>query len=99
MRLQYRLLTLLTASLVTVLALAAAGCGGGGGGGIEDESATQILQDTFRSQGKIHSGRLTVGVDADLKGVQGVNGPVALKLSGPFESSDQDGTLPKFAFA
>jgi hypothetical protein len=96
MRLQARLLTLLVAAVAC--ALAAAGCGGGGGGGIADESATQILQDTFRSQGKIDSGRLTLAVNADLKGVQGVKGPVALKLSGPFQSAGQDGKLPKFAF-
>jgi hypothetical protein len=97
MRPQVRLLTVFLAALVAVLAVA--GCGGGGASDTEDQSASAILQKTFGSDATIHSGRLTLGLDADVReGVQGVSGPVKVRLTGPFESSDDAGKLPKFAF-
>jgi hypothetical protein len=92
-RLQVRLLTSLLAVLLGAALLV--GCGGGGGGG--GESATQVLDQTFGSGGAVKCGRLTLTLDADLNGVQGVNGQVQIRLDGPFQSEGPN-LLPKFDF-
>jgi len=78
-------------ALLSVTALA--GCGGGGG----NANVDSILKDTFGSNSSVKSGRLNLAVDADVKGVKNLNGPVSIKLTGPFQSSGK-GKLPKFDF-
>lgn len=93
MRLQVALPALVIAVLLA--AVAVVGCGGGGDDQTSDASATELVNATFTGDTSIRSGKLTLGLDAD---VQGVAKPVSLKLSGPFESSDSKTELPKFAF-
>jgi hypothetical protein len=93
MRLQVALPALLIAVLIA--ALTVAGCGGGGDDKTSDASAPDLLNATFSGDTSIRSGKLTLGLDAD---VQGVAQPVSLRLSGPFQSSGSKTELPKFAF-
>ena len=85
-------------NLLLLLLAACALILGACGGSSSDDSVDEVLQKTFASDKKIESGRLGVELNADLKGVQGLNGPVRLRLSGPFESSSGDKELPKFDF-
>jgi hypothetical protein len=81
------------------LALVAAGCGGGGGGsGASDEEAGALLRQTFANQQAVRSGRLDLKMDLDAKGVQGVQGPVAMRLTGPFDNGAKKGARAKFDF-
>jgi hypothetical protein len=68
-----------------------AACGGNG-----SESVDEILAKTFDPGTTISSGRLALNVTADLEGVKGLEDPVGLKLSGPFQSSGAK-KLPTFA--
>src|SRR5688572_1406894 len=89
MRPQVPLLVVLIAA-----ALALAGCGGGDGAAADDKSAQELLQATFGDENAtISSGVLTVAAELD-----GFDGVEALRLSGPFESADGEGALPRFAF-
>jgi hypothetical protein len=86
-------------SLIAILAAAlAAGalaaCGGSGSG----DSATKVLNDTFAGGHHVHSGRLAANLDLDLKGSQQLNGPISLKLTGPFQGQGS-GNVPKFDLA
>jgi hypothetical protein len=87
--------TLRLALVVALLGAVAlvAGCGGGGGGG----SAQDILKKTFGTNKAIHSGQLGLAVAVNLQGVKSLNGPVAFKLDGPFQSTGT-GSIPKFQF-
>jgi hypothetical protein len=84
-------LTLLAAAL---LALAVAACGGSGSSGGSGD-ATSILAQTFGPNKPIKSGRLDVDLALDVKGVAALDGPVSLKLTGPFQSQGA-GKLPQF---
>jgi hypothetical protein len=86
-RLRFSLLALLVACAALVAA-----CGSGGG---SSDSVDSILKQTFDAGKSISSGRVSVDFNADLKGVKDIDGPVGLKLSGPFES-DGARKLPKF---
>lgn len=87
---------------IAVLALVATfgmcfltGCGGGSSGN-EASSSTdvnQLLQETFSGGKTIDSGNLNLGVRVDAKG-SSTSGPIALSLSGPFQSQGK-GKLPK----
>jgi hypothetical protein len=81
--------------LLFVLPLIVAGCGGGSGGG--DASTAQLLKDTFSGGKTVKSGKLDVSLGFEAKGLPTLTGPVALKLSGPFQSEGA-GKLPKFDF-
>lgn len=79
---------------LALAAFAVAGCGGGDGDAAGDKSAQELLQATFDDESStISSGVLTVAAEID-----GVDGVDALELSGPFESADGEGALPRFAF-
>jgi hypothetical protein len=78
-----------------ILPLLVAGCGGGSGGG--DASTAQLLKDTFSGGKTVKSGKLDVSLGFQAKGLPTLTGPVALKLSGPFQSQG-GGKLPKFDF-
>jgi hypothetical protein len=85
---------LLTGLLAAVLALAA--CGGDGGGG-SDEDAAQVIQQTFSGEKDVDSGKLNMNVSAEIEGsgaASQIEGPVTLKLAGPFQSRGND-ALPE----
>jgi hypothetical protein len=66
-----------------------AGCGGGGGDAADGSTdVDQLLQDTFAGGKEISSGRIDASVDVK------ADSNVAMKLSGPFQSTGE-GKLPK----
>jgi hypothetical protein len=73
-------------SVVALVALLA-GCGGGGGG----EDATDTVKKAFSTP--IQSGNVTLQFTAKVDGVQQLEQPVQVKLSGPFQSNG-DKKLP-----
>src|SRR3954471_9825360 len=77
--------------LSCLFALLVAGCGS------SDDSAESLLAKTFSPHQGVKSGRLNAQLDANVQGVQGLNGPVRLRLSGPFQSGG-DGEMPQFDF-
>jgi len=86
--------------LVLVLALfglALAGCGGGGGSSAdEDTSVDELLKQTFSGEKKVDSGKLDLALKIDVQGGSSqVQGPITLKLSGPFQTQGK-GKLPEF---
>ncbi|MCW2957792.1 MAG: hypothetical protein JWP18_595, partial [Solirubrobacterales bacterium] len=84
-------------AVLLLVALAAAVLAACGSSDDKPSSAQDILKDTFGPGKSIKSGRLGVSVGLDAVGLQGVDGPVKLSLSGPFQS--QGGTkLPLFDF-
>jgi hypothetical protein len=72
-------------------------CGGGDGGSevSSDTDVNQLLEKTFSGSKKIDSGRFELTFVADVKGAEGLNGPVNVKISGPFQTQGK-GKLPKF---
>lgn len=86
-----RRLSLLVLALLTA-ALALTACGGGSSG---SGSAEDVLRSTFGPNRPVKSGRLALALDLDAKGLGGLNGPIAIKLAGPFESRGGK-TLPAF---
>ena len=74
-------------ALAILLALLA-GCGGGGDAADGSTDVDQLLQDTFAGGKEISSGRIDASVDVK------ADGTVAMKLSGPFQSTGE-GKLPK----
>jgi hypothetical protein len=89
-----RSLQALLLALLAALALAVAACGG------DDEASSDtdvdtLLADTFKGNKKVESGKLNLALNIDAKGAEGVNGPVTLKVSGPFQSEGKQ-KLPKF---
>jgi hypothetical protein len=74
---------------LSVLALVAllAGCGGGGGG----EDAKQTVEDAFSHS--IKSANVTLNMTAKVDGVQQLEQPITVKLSGPYQSNGK-GKLP-----
>jgi hypothetical protein len=84
------------ALLLTALTLLVVGCGGGGGD--QASSATpvdQLLRQTFSGEHPVSSGKLDVSLRVDAPGSSQVQGPIALRLAGPFETQGK-GKLPKF---
>src|SRR3954451_8770086 len=65
--------------------------------GSSDESVDSLLKQTFASNKSVHSGRLNAQLDANVAGIQGLNGPVRVRLSGPFQSAGK-GKMPSFDF-
>jgi hypothetical protein len=76
------------AALVAALALGAAGCGGDG----NDEAATDLLERGFATD--VESGVLTLDAEADLEGVEGLDGPLRMELEGPFRAAGGPTELP-----
>lgn len=79
------------AALLALLAASAALLGGCGG---SEPSANELLRQTFGPNQGIDSGRLALALAFDGQGLRSVNGPVSLRLVGPFQSSGK-GKLPK----
>lgn len=87
--------------LLSLVAILAAGftlsaCGGDDDGGGGDDVAS-ILKSTFGSDKPVRSGKLDVAVSLDAQGLPSLTGPVALKLTGPFQSNGKE-RLPAFDF-
>jgi hypothetical protein len=87
------------ALVLAVLGLAlVAGCGGGGGEeASSDTPVDQLLKQTFSGDKQVKSGVLDLTLRLDAKGSSQLDGPVSLRLTGPFESQGK-GKLPKFKF-
>ena len=66
-------------------------------GGDDSDDANTILSETFGKGKDVKSGRLDVSLRLNAQGLQQVNGPVGLRLSGPFESTKPT-ELPRFDF-
>jgi hypothetical protein len=67
-------------------------------GGDDDEDVGQLLSQTFGGGGEdVKSGRLDLAMRLNAQGLPNVNGPIALRLSGPFQST-KPGDLPRFDF-
>lgn len=86
-----RLRPLLLLLAVAAPAAGLAACGGGG----NDEDVNKVLEETFTGSKKVKSGKLNVAIGLEAKGIQGLSGPVSLKLTGPFQSTGEK-KLPKF---
>jgi hypothetical protein len=85
------LLLILAAALVALVA----GCGGGGPDG--DTDVNELLQQTFSGDKKVDSGRLDLTLRIDVQGGADaqLEGPISLKLAGPFQTRGE-GKLPLF---
>jgi hypothetical protein len=83
--------------LLALLAACACALGLAACGGSDDEDASAILAETFGEGKDVSSGRLDLSLRLTAQGLANVNGPVALRLSGPFQSSKED-ELPRFDF-
>jgi hypothetical protein len=95
-----RLRSILYLALASVVVLALAACGGSDGAkkGGEADSSTDVntlLKETFTGDKKVDSGKFDLSMNIDVQGAQGVNGPITVKLGGPFQSLGK-GKLPKF---
>src|SRR5437870_1654741 len=88
-------MTRLRISLLALLVAAAALVAACGSGGASDDSVDGILKQTFEAGKSISSARVALDLNADVKGVKSITGPVGLKLTGPFQG-DGAGKLPKF---
>jgi hypothetical protein len=86
--------------LAVLLAIAALAAGltacGGGAGEKSSGDAGALIKDTFGAGHPIRSGRVDATLDVDLNGLARLNRPLALHLSGPFQSNGGK-TLPDFA--
>jgi hypothetical protein len=83
----FRFAALLVAVVLGALGLSA--CGGG------EPSAQELLKQTFSGDHDVSSGDLSLALVLDAKGLKGLQGPLSLKLNGPFASQGER-ELPKF---
>ena len=68
-------------------------------GGDDDEDVTTLLAQTFGGEADdVRSGRLDLNVRLNAKGLAQLQGPVSVRLSGPFEST-KPRELPRFDFS
>jgi hypothetical protein len=90
------------AALLALLLLLAvglvAGCGGGDEGEVSsDTDVNELLTKTFTGKKEVDSGNLDLSLKIEAQGGESqVQGPVTIKLSGPFQSQGQ-GELPEFS--
>jgi hypothetical protein len=80
------------AALLALLVASVAGLSACGGS--DDTDANALLKATFGPDQNIRSGNLSLALALDAKGLKSVSGPVALKLTGPFQTVGK-GKLPK----
>jgi len=100
---RFRFTALLALLLVSAMGLGA--CGGSDSGGSGDSSsggsgvdAKDLLKSTFAPDHSVKSGNLAVALKLDAKGLPALNGPVELKLNGPFATQGK-GKLPQLDLA
>jgi hypothetical protein len=84
-------LRLLVLVPVIVVSLGVTACGSSGGGG-SSKNATDLVNTAF--QHPIKAATIALDVNAQLHGIASLNGPISLKLTGPYETNA--GKLPKF---
>lgn len=85
-------LLLLLCALVGAVALTACGSDDK-----SDQTPQEVLRETFGASKSIKSGKLQLALDLDLRGLQGLSGPIRAEVDGPFESQGK-GKLPDFDF-
>ncbi|HEX8102302.1 MAG TPA: hypothetical protein VF533_06810 [Solirubrobacteraceae bacterium] len=90
-----RLRSILFLLLAALAAVALGACGGSGKEATEDTDVNTLLKNTFSGDKKVESGRLDLSLAIDAKGTGGTDGPVNVKLGGPFQSQGKQ-KLPKF---
>ena len=78
------------AALAAVAALALSACGGS-----KPTDPVSLLKQTFSPGHSVKSGKLTVGVTLDTKGLKSLKGPVLISLTGPFQTRGS-GQVPAF---
>lgn len=81
---------LLTIIATLAVAAVAAGCGGDDGGGSDAEA---LLEKAFAKE--VKSADLKIDVGAELEGVEQLDGPLSLRIEGPYESQGKN-KLPLF---
>jgi len=72
--------------VITALACALALSACGSSDALEGKDAAGVLEETFGPDHPVRSGRLDVGVRFNATGLEGLEGPIAARLSGPFQS-------------
>jgi hypothetical protein len=92
-----RSVPVLIAAMLAAMLLAA--CGGDDKADGEPASASTsvdtLLRETFTGSKKVDSGRVNLALRIDAKGAEGLDGPVDVKLAGPFQSRGEN-RLPAF---
>jgi uncharacterized membrane protein YgcG len=93
-------LPLLLALVLIVPTLVLAACGSDDDGGT-DESAQQLIDQTFSGEKEVDSGKVNLDLGAKLEATGAaaseLEGPISLKLTGPFQSQGED-KLPEVDF-
>ena len=89
-----RLRSVLSLLLAALTAAALAACGGDGNEASSSTDVNQLLEETFKGDKKVDSGRLTLALAVDAQGGQAGSGPFNVKLAGPFQTQG-DRKLPK----
>jgi hypothetical protein len=94
---QNRRRAVLLLCLLAVLALAGVGCGGGDDEASDSTSVDELLDKTFSGDKKVESGKLDLTLRVDVQGgsASQLQGPIELKLGGPFQTQGA-GKLPQF---
>ena len=94
MTIRLRMLLLI---LVAALTAVVAGCGGGDSAADEGTDVNELLTQTFTGDKKVDSGRLDLTLRIDVQGGADsqLQGPITVKLAGPFEMQGE-GKLPRF---
>jgi hypothetical protein len=90
---RFRFVALLALLVASVAGLSA--CGGGSG---SSPDANELLKATFGPDQNVKSGKLSLALGLDAKGLKGISGPVDIKLNGPFQTVGK-GKLPKLDLA
>jgi hypothetical protein len=83
-------------SLLAALALVVAACGGSDDEASSTTDVNELLTQTFTGSKEVKSGNLELSVELEAKGGESeLDGPVSLRLTGPFQAQD-GGKLPEF---
>jgi hypothetical protein len=83
-------------SVLVAIALAVAACGGSDDAATASTDVDELLTQTFTGSKEVESGNLDLSLKLEAQGGEAeLEGPVSLRLTGPFQAQD-GGTLPKF---